>query len=73
MNLKVRHTGLIDHPVVVGHYEDWLDAGSYMLRDEMKDWLKEKNIEFFHKQNGKWFNYHFKKESDATLFLMKFS
>ncbi len=73
MNLKVRHTGLLSYPVVVGHYEDWLDAGSYMLRDEMKDWLKEKDMNYYHTQDGKWFKYHFQKESDATLFIMKWS
>jgi hypothetical protein len=69
----MRKTGLLSYPVVVGHYENWLDAGSYILHNKMEDWLKEKDMNYYYTQDGKWFKYHFQEESDAVMFMLAWS
>jgi hypothetical protein len=60
-------------PIKVEFYEPWLDSKAYILNAKKLHWLSSKNIKYFSKQDGKWFNYYLTNEKDASLFLMRFS
>ncbi len=58
---------------LAGYSVPWLDAGAYMLRDEINNWLDESGINYKHQQNIKWFVWHFDNEKFVSLFLLKWA
>lgn len=56
-----------------GFYISWLDAGAYMLRDEINEWLDASGIKYQHSQNVKWFVWEFEKEENTTMFILRWS
>lgn len=58
---------------LAGFSVTWLDAGAYILRDEINAWLDESGIAYQHQQNVKWFVWHFDSDKFTSLFLLKWA